>query len=235
MSIRKMITPTLLAIALFWSEGIHAQTDSLKNQLNVGLEFVTHGEICGGGLPQSGSALVNEKSSSFIFGRTRLIADYKRRGLQAYAVVQNSAVWGMSGNKALSLYEGWVKLSSKGGLFAQVGRIALSYDDERIIGPNDFAMVSLSHDVLRTGYEGHGHRLHVVLAYNQDDSRVYSGTYYVGKSSLLVRKGGGIVCRRRGGVGGLACPPDDTREHIAKLSSCVSGCQSQRFGCGVLP
>lgn len=178
MSIRKLITPALLAIALLQSEGVYAQTDSLGNQLSVGLEFVTHGEVCGGGLPLSGSEIINEKSSKFLFGRTRVAVDYKRQGLQAYAVLQNKAVWGMSRNQALNLYEGWVKMSSKSGFFGQIGRVALSYDDERIIGPNDFAVAALSHDVVRAGYEGHGHQLHAVMAYNQDDEQVYSGTYY---------------------------------------------------------
>ena len=101
-----------------------------------------------------------------------------RPGLQAHAVIQNSAVWGMNGNQALKLYEGWVKMTARSGLFAQVGRVALAYDDERIIGPNDFATASLSHDVLRAGYEGCGHRAHVILAYNQTGDQVYSGTYY---------------------------------------------------------
>ena len=111
-------------------------------------------------------------------GRFRLNADYKRTGLEARAVIQNKAVWGSSGNTAMKLYEGWVKMSARNGLFAQVGRVALSYDDERIIGPNDFAMASLSHDVLRLGYEGHGHKIHAILAYNQDADSVYVNTYY---------------------------------------------------------
>ena len=87
-----------------------------------------------------------------------------------------------SGDKALNLYEGWVKMTAKNGLFAQVGRIALSYDDERIIGTNDFAMAAQSHDVLRVGYEGYGHKVHAILGYNQNAENVYKGTYYAGGS-----------------------------------------------------
>lgn len=165
--------------------------DSSKlNKLEVGLNFLTHGEILSGGLPrQVGDEAGVEDRSSFLQGRTRLIVDFERRRkddparerpplLQAHAVIQNNAVWGMNGNSALDLYEGWVKLTAKMGIFAQVGRIALSYDDERIIGPNDFAMAAASHDVLRLGYEGYGHQLHAILAYNQNGSNVYTNTYY---------------------------------------------------------
>jgi len=161
------------------SVGCWAQTDSAAvNQLSVGLNFLTHGEACGGGLPRSSSSAPTEDHSSFLYGRTRVIVDYERPGLQAHAVIQNGAVWGMKGNQSLNLYEGWVKMTAQCGLFAQVGRVALAYDDERIIGPNDFAMAAASHDILRVGYEGHGHKAHVILAYNQNGDNVYSGTYY---------------------------------------------------------
>ena len=167
----------LLASIGCWAQ---TETDSSKvHQLNIGFSFLTHGETCGGGLPRTDDGSIStEDRSSFLLGRFRLNADYKRTGLEARAVIQNKAVWGSSGNTAMKLYEGWVKMSARNGLFAQVGRVALSYDDERIIGPNDFAMASLSHDVLRLGYEGHGHKIHAILAYNQDADSVYVNTYY---------------------------------------------------------
>jgi hypothetical protein len=170
---RKMSVLLLLAASGCW-----AQTDSL-NQLSVGLNFMTHGEICGGGLPRSDDGSVStEDRSSFLFGRTRLIVDFERQGLQAHAVIQNKAVWGMQGNQNVGLYEGWVKMTARNGLFAQLGRVALAYDDERIIGTNDFATAAKSHDVVRAGYEGHGHKAHIILAYNQNGENVYDGTYY---------------------------------------------------------
>lgn len=151
-----------------------AQKDTTQNTLSIGMNYLTHGETCGGGLPQGAT----EDKSHFLLGRLRMNVDYQRSGLQVHAVVQNKSVWGMKGNQALNLYEGWVKMTAENGLFAQVGRIALSYDDERIIGPNDFAMAALSHDVLRVGYEGHGHKVHAILGYNQTGDQVYSSTYY---------------------------------------------------------
>ncbi len=161
---------------------VQAQTDSAKvNTLSFGLNFMTHGEIVRGGLPVDKDEEMEDKSN-FLLGRTRLIVDYARPYLQAHAVIQNKSVWGTSGNQALNLYEGWVKMTAKNGLFAQVGRIALSYDDERIIGTNDFAMAALSHDVLRVGYEGYGHQVHAILGYNQNAENVYKSTFYTGGS-----------------------------------------------------
>lgn len=156
-----------------------AQQDSLKHYINIGLDFLTHGEICGGGLPRA--SLSTEGKSAFIMGRVRILADYQyKQWLQTHLTIQNNAIWGMNGNLSLGLYEGWVKVTAPFGLFAQVGRIALSYDDERIIGTNDFAAASRSHDALRFGYEGHGHKAHAILAFNQNGDNVYYGTYYAG-------------------------------------------------------
>ena len=154
-------------------------TNCCQNELSVGLNFLTHGEIRGGGLPKPTSEdIVVEERANFLLGRTRLSMNYLRPGLEAKVVAQNKAVWGMKGNTALNLYEAWVKLQGRNGLFTQIGRIPLAYDDERIIGPNDWAMAANSHDVLVLGYEGHGHRVNAVLAYNQNADNVNTGTYY---------------------------------------------------------
>ena len=168
----------LLAILLALPVSVAAQDTEKKNQFDFSLDFYTHGEICAGGLPRSDGDIPVDDNSAFILGRTRVIMDYSRSGLQAHAVIQNKAVWGTKGNQAINLYEGWLKMSTHNGLFAQLGRIALSYDDERIIGANDFATAALSHDVLRLGYEGHGHQVHAILGYNQNAENVYTSTYY---------------------------------------------------------
>ena len=164
-----------MLLMIMAATGCFAQKDSV-NQLSFSMNLLTHGEACGGGLPRTGDGGSEEDKSRFMVGRVRLNVDYQRSGLQAHAVIQNKGIWGKKGNNALTLYEGWVKLTARNGLFAQMGRIALSYDDERIIGPNDFATAALSHDVLRVGYEGHGHKAHAILAYNQNGN--YNGTYY---------------------------------------------------------
>ena len=165
----------LMAAASCW-----AQKDSLQNRLTFGLDMKIHGETCGGGLPKAPDGSVSaDDRSHFLLGQFRINADYERPGLQVHATLQNKAVWGTKDNAAMKLYEGWAKVTAKCGLFAQAGRVALSYDDERIIGLNDFAMAALSHDVLRVGYEGHGHKAHAILAYNQNVENVYWSTYYV--------------------------------------------------------
>ena len=172
-------------LALMTFGGLTAQ----ENSLDVGLQILGHGEVRDGGLiePKGSGVMGTEPEegvdhAAFVMGRTRLTINYKRPGLEAKVAGQNSGVWGSAGNQAFNLYETWVRLSAPHGWFAQIGRQALSYDDERIIGPNDWAMASRSHDVLRMGYEGHGHKAHVILAYNQNAVNVAGGSYYEGGS-----------------------------------------------------
>ena len=176
-----------MALGLFLTAATYGQATGSRqpepagaNELSIGMQFMTHGEVRGGGLPRPANENETvDSSANFLFGRTRLTVNYRNSTIETRAVIQNSAVWGMKGNQSLGLYEGWAKVNAGHGFFAQMGRVALAYDDERIIGTNDFATAALSHDILRLGYEGHGHKLHAILAYNQNASNILSGTYYV--------------------------------------------------------
>ena len=169
---------TISLFLLLVSMGSWAQTDSLPNRLSLNLNHMTHGEVRGGGLPDMSDEGNMESNANFLLGRTRLNVNFQRPGLEVQAVLQNTAIWGMKGNQNLELYEAWVKMRTDYGLFAQVGRVALAYDDERIIGPNDFATASKAHDLLRLGYEGYGHQFHAILSYNQNASNIFGGSYY---------------------------------------------------------
>jgi len=157
-----------------------------QNQLDVSLQFMTRGESRYGGFPKVEAGKESDdggtiSSSNFIMGRVRLPINYKRDWLEARVTPQHNGVWGQAGKGSFNIYETWAKLTARNGMFAQVGRIALNYDDERIIGSDDWAMASSSHDVLRLGYEGHGHKAHAILAYNQNaEVMSQGGNYYSG-------------------------------------------------------
>ena len=102
-----LLRKALAVIALLaTSPCMFAQVDSLdkENKLSVGMNFLTHGETCAGGLPRTGDMDKKpEDRSNFLLGRFRLNVDYERQGIQAHATLQNKAVWGTSGNTALKL------------------------------------------------------------------------------------------------------------------------------------
>ena len=176
----KLLFTILLSASFTWVSAQEEKEKENENekQVQLGMQLMGHGETRNGGLGDA-STEGDADNASFLMSRTRLSADYLQKGLEARVTAQHVGVWGQKGQGSLNLYEAWAKVSSKSGLFAQLGRVALSYDDERIIGPNDWAMASKSHDVLRAGYEGHGHKAHLILAYNQNAENTYGGTYYV--------------------------------------------------------
>lgn len=173
---RKALTLTWLFVAMQLLAQQPSETG--PGTLDVSLQMLGHGEMRLGGFDATGSNDPDMNKAYFMMQRSRLMVDYQRTGLETKVTAQHAGVWGQKGNGSMNLYEAWVKLRTKNGLFAQMGRQALSYDDERIIGPNDWAMAGMSHDVLRGGYEGHGHKAHLILGFNQNAENTYGGTYY---------------------------------------------------------
>lgn len=169
-----ILTFHLLIFNSQFSTAASAQEEK-KNQFDVRLNMLGRGEMRYGGFTVG----TQENTAKFLIGRTRLTLDYQRPHLQTSVTAQHSGVWGEKSKGSFNLHEAWAKISTNFGLFAQVGRQALSYDDERIIGANDWAMAANSHDVLRIGYEGYGHKVHAILGFNQNNENISGGTYYV--------------------------------------------------------
>lgn len=159
-----------------------AQENEGKNQVDVDLNIFGRGEMRFGGFTEG----AEENRAQFLMERTRLSLGYKRPYIEAKVTAQHSGIWGQSNKGSFNLYEAWAKLYTKHGLFAQMGRQVLSYDDERIIGANDWAMAALSHDVLKLGYEGFGHKVHAIFGFNQNAENVTGGTLYSGDSYKIM-------------------------------------------------
>ena len=186
MSRTRICNLAFLLTVMFWlkasgvqaTEPSDAKTDTTKavNELNMDAQFLTRGEIRMGGLPENET---EDDFAAFLMERTRLIVGYSRPYLDTKISVQHSGVWGQSGKGVLNLYESWVQLKAPVGLFAKIGRQELAYDNERIIGSDDWAMAASSHDVAKLGYEGHGHKVHLILGFNQNSQNISGGTYYV--------------------------------------------------------
>ena len=151
--------------------------EQANNHFVLNLNTLTRGELRYGGFIEQDETI--EGLSHFVIGRFRLTTDYSRSWLEARVSLQQSGTWGM-GNGSFCLNEGWVSLKSKKGWFTKIGRQILAYDDERIIGSNDWAMTAPTHDVLKLGYEGQQHKVHLLLAYNQNPENMNGFTFYSG-------------------------------------------------------
>ena len=177
---------TLAAILLTSSFSAAAQDNSAvekkSSTFTIDAQVMVRGELRKGGFSNTrksdSEAIANSDEARFILERARLTFGIEKKWLEAKISVQHSGVWGQAGDGALSIYEAWGLLKSGNGLFAKIGRQGLAYDDERIIGTNDWAMAASSHDALKIGYEGHGHKVHAIGVYNQNAESVNGGTSY---------------------------------------------------------
>ncbi|MBO7446251.1 MAG: hypothetical protein J6T86_07580 [Bacteroidales bacterium] len=177
----KKTTPRLVILmALMTVFTLQAQEP--QNEFTIDAKINTRGEVRVGGFDPEEEASGKTPKALFVMGQYRLNVGYKRADwFEVRLSPQFSGIWGQSGGN-LSLAEGWFSMRhQKTGLFAKIGRQTLEYDDERILGYDDWTMTAPTHDVLKFGYEGHGHKVHGLLAYNQNSDNVSSGTsYYAG-------------------------------------------------------
>ena len=121
-------------------------------------------------------------STGFVTNRARVSLDYKRHDLSMKLAAQHVGVWGqdpqIDKNGRFILNEAWAKLYFNNSIYAQLGRQPLAYDDERILGGLDWNVAGRFHDALKLGYEQDHNKLHLILAFNQNDEKLIGGTYY---------------------------------------------------------
>ena len=172
-----------LACGLLCCLTLAAQPDTLKEQQKnhqflINASHWTRGELRSGGLPNT----KGEDLAMFVMSSTMLRFNYQYKGLEFMFAPKHVGIWGSSGSGGIILEEGWFSLRHKTGLFLKAGRQKFSYDDERIIGSDDWAMAPNKHDALKAGWESGKHKIHLLFAYNQNDDNINGGTYYVNGS-----------------------------------------------------
>lgn len=157
------------------------QTGPAENEFSITAQIRPRAEYRNGALnPRS----AGQEPAYFINNRARLSMEYKRQNLSLKISGQHVGVWGQDpqvdkkNDGHFALNEAWARLNSGKGFFAQLGRQTLSYDDERILGGLDWNIAGRYHDALKLGYENSRHRLHLILAFNQNDEKPIGGTYY---------------------------------------------------------
>ena len=169
---KTFIALSLLAIpTMMWAQD--------ENEINVDAQVRARAEYRNGyqQLRPEGA-----QPAFFINERARLGVGYQRGdGLSAKLSVQQVSVWGkyqqIEKSGDIMMNEAWGQLRFGENFFAKLGRQILSYDDERLFGELDWNVAGRSHDALKLGYENDMHKLHLILAYSQEEERLL-GTKY---------------------------------------------------------
>ncbi|MDH7444188.1 alginate export family protein [Aquimarina sp. 2201CG14-23] len=145
----------------------NAQELSIDADIRPRLEY-SHGF---GNLIPSGA-----DAALFVQQRSRLKFGYKADKFGAYISVQDVSVWGdtpqiaaADGNNSFSLAQAWIDFKFGNGWSTKLGRQALSYDDQRILGGLDWAMQGRFHDAALIQYKNEtGLKLDVGFSFNQN-------------------------------------------------------------------
>lgn len=164
-----------------------AQGKPAENEVTVSAQIRTRAEYRNGALtPRS----EGDDAAGFINERARIGIDYRRQNLEMKFSAQHVGVWGQDAlvdkNGRFILNEAWAKINIDNAWFLQAGRQALAYDDERLLGGLDWNVAGRYHDALKIGFEKNGHKLHAILAFNQNNENT-TGTYYDDSSTGLYK------------------------------------------------
>lgn len=162
--------------------------ESADDRFLVSAQIRTRGEYRNGALyPRS----EGEVPAGFINERARLSLGYERQRLSMRLSAQHVGVWGQDAlidkNGRFILNEAWAAIDLNSKWFVQLGRQALVYDDERILGGLDWNVAGRYHDALKVGFKNNGHQLHGIFAFNQNDENVIGGTYYDSSKTKLYK------------------------------------------------
>ncbi|MGL5785467.1 MAG: alginate export family protein [Bacteroidales bacterium] len=171
-----------LLLHFLFTPSLQAQNENEKNNtFTMSAQIRARGEYRNGALFPFESG---DDPAYFINNRARISMDYMRSNLQLKFSAQHVGVWGqdpqIDKNGRFMLNEAWAKMYfGNDRFFAQLGRFALAYDDERILGGLDWNVAGRFHDALRLGYEYNAHTVHAILALNQNDERISGGSFYI--------------------------------------------------------
>ena len=164
------------------TEDANVVPDGRRDELfYIDMQLRGRGEYRNG---QGGLRRKGDRPAWFVNERTRLAMGYQRGILSARISGQHAGVWGndsLTGGKGIfALNEAWARLDAPQGWFLQVGRQQLAYDDERIFGLEDWHVGGYAHNAVRLGFENSQHRVHGIVAFNQNGEKQTGGTYYRG-------------------------------------------------------
>lgn len=167
----------LFGVLLLSSMSVFGQEK--ENQFTIDAQIRTRAEYRNGTLSPR---LEGQSPAFFINDRARMSLGYQRSRLQMKLSAQHVGVWGQDAqidkNGRFILNEAWARIDFAKGLFAQLGRQPLVYDDERLLGGLDWNVAGRYHDALKLGYEQGLHKVHLIMAFNQNDEKTIGGTYY---------------------------------------------------------
>lgn len=167
----------LLLFALGVSNALSAQDFTLSADIRPRFEY-RHG--FGAPFPD------NAKPAAFVTQRSRLNMNFGMDRLSVYFSMQDVSTWGdtrqlaiSDDNHSFSLFQAWLRYGLSDHWFVKVGRQAISYDDQRILGEVDWTMQGRFHDAAVIQYSKEGLDLDLAFAFNQENQSNLGSDYTI--------------------------------------------------------
>ncbi|MBP1225237.1 alginate export family protein [Flavobacterium sp. 1355] len=126
-----------------------------------------------------------QKGTSQISQRSRLNFDYKQDELKVKLTLQNTRTWGdvvpatPADKNGVAVFEAWAQYNFNEKWSTKLGRQVLSYDNQRILGEQDWGQQAQSHDAATVTYQTENQKLDFGGAYNSTAENVIQTPYTV--------------------------------------------------------
>ena len=132
-----------------------------------------------------------QEGTSQISQRSRLNFNYKQEDLTLKLTLQNTRTWGdvapatTFDKNGVAVFEAWAQYNFTQKWSAKMGRQVLSYDNQRILGEQDWGQQAQSHDALTVSYHTETQKLDLGGAYNSNAENVLQTPYTVNTYKTL--------------------------------------------------
>lgn len=132
-----------------------------------------------------------QKGTSQISQRSRLNFNYKQEDLIVKLTLQNTRTWGdvtptaIADKNGVAVFEAWAQYNFTEKWSARMGRQVLSYDNQRILGEQDWAQQAESHDALTVSFHTETQKLDFGGAYNSTAENIIQTPYTVSNYKTL--------------------------------------------------
>ena len=132
-----------------------------------------------------------KEGTSQISQRSRLNFNYKQEQLTVKLTLQNTRTWGdvpttaAADKNGVAVFEAWAQYDFTPKWSARMGRQVLSYDNQRILGEQDWGQQAQSHDALTVSFHSEKNQLDFGGAYNSTAENVLQTPYTVASYKAL--------------------------------------------------
>lgn len=132
-----------------------------------------------------------QKGTSQISQRSRLNFNYKQEQLTVKLTFQNTRTWGdvpttaVDDKNGVAVFEAWAQYDFTEKWSARMGRQVLSYDNQRIMGEQDWGQQAQSHDALTVSFHSGNNQLDLGGAYNSNAENTFQTPYTVDSYKAL--------------------------------------------------